>query len=114
MIKNRILDFWFEGYQLQGGKLLPSTHKKWFSPEFDSIIKSEFEDLLSNVYENEKMRKNLQEDAQVSNFVKKREFWHRLYFLTSFQEIYIEDRLKCFNLMLWQGRQRTCFSQVKM
>jgi uncharacterized protein (DUF924 family) len=69
MNKNRILDFWFEGYQIPGGKLLPSTSKKWFmqSPELDSQIKSEFEELLTNVYENEATRKNLQGDLQVRN-----------------------------------------------
>jgi uncharacterized protein (DUF924 family) len=70
MIKNRILDFWFEGYQHPGGKLTPSTIKKWFnsSADFDSQIKTEFEDLLITVFENESERKNLQSDIYVSNF----------------------------------------------
>jgi uncharacterized protein (DUF924 family) len=69
MNKNRILDFWFEGYQLPGGKLTPSTIKKWFnhSADFDSEIKSEFENFLVTVSENEKARRDLQGDVHVKN-----------------------------------------------
>jgi uncharacterized protein (DUF924 family) len=70
MIKNRILDFWFEGYQHPGGKLAPTTIKKWFTPsaDFDSQIKMEFEELLITVSENESARKNLQSDVYVIDF----------------------------------------------